>query len=98
MQAGPGAQLDSPLLTRGALLMFQDEVPSSPEPFQIRFPRPRGSTLEGVGVFDDYDAECHNLRGLRCKAEFGEVICWLRREGDAFRIIMVDPGHPSMFR
>ena len=98
MQTGPRARFDSPILRRGALLKFQSDAPSSPQPFEIQTPGPRGSRIEAVAVFDDYDIKRRDLLGLRCKSKSDDLICWLRREGDAFRIIRVDPRSPSVFR
>jgi hypothetical protein len=97
MQAEPRARIDSPRITRGALLTFQGHVPSSPQPFRIQIAGQQTSSVEEVGIFDEADASREDLLGIRCKTQSDELICWLRREGDAFRIIRVDPPYPSIF-
>jgi hypothetical protein len=91
------ARIDAPTIRRNALLRFEGAPPSSTKPFQIPTLGGQGPTIEAVGIFDDYDGRHRELLGLQCTARSEELVCWLRREGDAFRIFRADSRYPSLF-
>jgi hypothetical protein len=84
------ARIDSPTILRGALLRFPDGSPPSPEPFPVQMPGPGSPVVEAVGIFCDVAVERRDLSASGAE----ELFCWLRREGDAFRIVRVDPRYP----